>query len=96
HHYELTEDRLIKKVNLIVATTNNNGAINMSIRNAARELIKHNINKAEMPEELLNTIEMFYRAYDPCMACASHSLGAFHLQINIYDKNKNLIRTISS
>ncbi|MEO0083447.1 MAG: Ni/Fe hydrogenase subunit alpha [candidate division WOR-3 bacterium] len=96
HHYELTDDRLIKKVNLIVATTNNNGAINLSIRNAARELIKNNINETTIAEELLNTIEMFYRAYDPCMACASHSFGAFHLKINIYDKNKNLIKTISS
>jgi F420-non-reducing hydrogenase large subunit len=25
-------------------------------------------------EGLLNTIEMAYRAYDPCMACATHYL----------------------
>lgn len=97
HHYELTDDRLVKKVNLIVATTNNNGAINMSVRNAARELIKdNNIKNPKISDGILNTIEMFFRAYDPCMACASHSLGTVKLKINIYDKDKNLIDTIRS
>jgi len=40
HHYFLDEEALIKKVNLIVATTNNAAAINMSIRDAAKGLIK--------------------------------------------------------
>lgn len=97
HHYELTEDRLVKKVNMIVATTNNNGAINMSIRNAARELIKdNNIKNPKISDGILNTIEMFFRAYDPCFGCASHSLGTVKLKINIYDKDKNLIDTIRS
>lgn len=97
HHYELTEDRLIKKVNLIVATTNNNGAINLSIRNAAHELIKqNNAKEPKVTDGLLNTIEMFFRAYDPCFGCASHSFGSIQLQINIYDKDKNLLTTVVS
>ncbi len=97
HHYELTEDRLVKKVNMIVATTNNNGVINMSVRNAARELIRNNnITEAKKADGILNTIEMFFRAYDPCIGCASHTFGSVQLQIDIYDKNKNLIKSIKN
>jgi F420-non-reducing hydrogenase large subunit len=96
HHYELTDDRLIKKVNMIVATTNNNGVINMSIRNAARELIKSNAGQAEWNEGILNTIEMFFRAYDPCFGCASHSFGILKLEIDIFDKQRKLIQSIKS
>ena len=65
HHYKLDQDGLIKDVNLIVATTNNYPAICMSVRDAAKGLIKaENVN-----EGLLNMVEMAYRAYDPCLAC---------------------------
>ncbi len=96
HHYELTDDRLIKKVNMIVATTNNNGVINMSIRNAAKELIRPNQNKTQWDEGVLNMVEMFFRAYDPCFGCASHSLGTLKLTIDIFNHQKKLIKTITS
>ena len=97
HHYELSEDRLVKKVNMIVATTNNNGVINMSVRNAARDIIRNNnINEPKWRDGILNTIEMFFRAYDPCFGCASHSLGTVKIQVDIYDKNRNLIKSIKS
>lgn len=96
HHYELTDDRLVKKVNMIVATTNNNGVINMSIRNAARELIKSNAGQAKWDDGILNTVEMFFRAYDPCFGCASHSLGIVKLEIDIFDKQRKHIKTIIS
>jgi F420-non-reducing hydrogenase large subunit len=82
---------------MIVATTNNNGAINMSVRNAARELIRNNnITEPKKTDGILNTIEMFFRAYDPCFGCASHTFGSVQLQIDIYDKNKNLIKSIKN
>lgn len=93
HHYELTDDRLVKKVNMVVATTNNNGVINMSIRNAARELIK---GKGKVTDGILNTVEMFFRAYDPCFGCASHALGTIKLQIDIFNKHRKLIESIKS
>ncbi|MEO0092792.1 MAG: Ni/Fe hydrogenase subunit alpha [candidate division WOR-3 bacterium] len=92
HHYRLTQDALIDKVNLIVATTNNNGAINMSVRNAAKTLIRN----GRIDDGLLNTIEMFYRAYDPCMACASHTVGQIPLAIEIYNKENKLIKKLTT
>ena len=91
HHYKLDKNGLIDKANLIVATTNNSGAINMSIRDAARGVIK----KGNVDNATLNMVEMAFRAYDPCFACATHSLpGGMPLEVNIYDKNKKLYKKL--
>ncbi|MEO0102926.1 MAG: nickel-dependent hydrogenase large subunit, partial [candidate division WOR-3 bacterium] len=90
HHYKLDEKALIKEVNLIVATTNNKGAINLSIQQGAREYIKID----EITENSLNLIEIFFRCYDPCFACASHSFGESHLSLVVYDAKKNLIASL--
>jgi F420-non-reducing hydrogenase large subunit len=83
HHYWSDERGILTKVNLIVGTTNNNAAINMSVKKAAQGLIKKGV---EIKEGLLNTIEMAYRAYDPCMACATHTLpGQMPLEVTIRD-----------
>jgi len=81
HHYWTDERGILTKVNLIVGTTNNNAAINMSVKKAAQGLIKKGV---EIREGLLNTIEMAYRAYDPCMACATHTLpGQMPLEVTL-------------
>jgi F420-non-reducing hydrogenase large subunit len=70
HHYQTDERGVIKKANLIVATQNNAGRIAMSVDKAARSLIKNGI----YDDGILNEVEMAFRAYDPCHACATHSL----------------------
>jgi F420-non-reducing hydrogenase large subunit len=90
HHYKLDKKGLIDKANLIVATTNNAGAINMSVRDAAKGVIK----KGNVDNGILNMVEMAFRAYDPCFACATHTLpGGMPLEVNIYDHKKNLYKT---
>jgi F420-non-reducing hydrogenase large subunit len=91
HHYDVDQQGLIKTANLIVATTNNAGAITMSVRDAAKGLIKNGI----VNDGLLNMVEMAFRAYDPCFGCATHSMpGSMPLIANIYDKKEKLIRSI--
>jgi hypothetical protein len=91
HHYKLDEEGLVKKFNLIVATTNNAPAICMSIRDAAKGLI----HGPEVGEGLLNMVEMAFRAYDPCLACATHfAIGQMPLEVKIYDHNKELLNTV--
>jgi F420-non-reducing hydrogenase large subunit len=91
HHYQLDEEALVKKVNLIVATTNNHPAICMSIRDAAKGLI----HGGEVNQGILNRVEMAFRAYDPCWACATHfAIGQMPLEIEIYDYNKTLIKKV--
>lgn len=91
HHYILDEKALAKKVNLIVATTHNAPGICMSIKNAARGLI----HSGKVDDGILNKVEMAFRAYDPCLACATHSaIGEMPLEIKVYDHKKRLLETI--
>ena len=90
HHYKTDENGILTDVNLIVGTTNNNAPIAMSIKKAAEGLIKGGV----VNEGLLNTIEMAFRNYDPCMSCATHSLpGQMPLEVEIKDADGNLIDT---
>ena len=91
HHYKTDKEGIVTDANIIVATTNNNAAICLSVKQAAQEMIK----RGQYNDDGLNKIEMAFRAYDPCLACATHSLpGQMPLKVEIYDHNKKLIRTI--
>jgi F420-non-reducing hydrogenase large subunit len=61
HDYECDNDGLITKVNLIVGTTHNNAAINLSVNQAAKECIKG----GKYDQGILNRVEMAVRSYDP-------------------------------
>lgn len=82
---------MVKDVNLIVATTNNHAAISMSIKQAAEGFIK----KGEVSDGILNMVEMAFRAYDPCYACATHTLpGQMPLDVKIYNRNGTVLHNI--
>ena len=91
HHYETDSDGITTKVNLIVATQHNAAPICLSVKKAAMGFIKG----PEVKEGLLNMVEMAFRAYDPCLACATHSLrGKMPLMVNIRDRDGHLLRTV--
>jgi F420-non-reducing hydrogenase large subunit len=91
HHYQTDDQGILTGVNLIVATQNNSAAINMSVEKAAKALIK----KGEVPDGILNMIEMAFRAYDPCHACATHSLpGRIPLEVSVYDSSGELVKKL--
>jgi F420-non-reducing hydrogenase large subunit len=93
HHYKTDENGMVEKVNLIVATVQNNPAMNMSIKKAAQKLITAG-NAAS--EGLLNMVEMAFRAYDPCLACATHTLpGQMPLEVIIRDSEGNILQSLS-
>jgi F420-non-reducing hydrogenase large subunit len=89
HHYSTDERGILQRVNLIVGTTNNHAPIAMSIRKAAQGLIRRG---SEITDGVLNRIEMAFRAYDPCFACATHSLpGKMPLEVQVLDSHGNLL-----
>ena len=91
HHYETDDDGIITKVNLIVATQHNAAPICLSVKKAATEFIKDH----KVKEGLLNMVEMAFRPYDPCLACATHALpGEMPLNINIRGKDGNIVQTL--
>ena len=91
HHYKTDENGILTMVNLIVATVANSAAMNMNIEGAAKKLIKN----GEVNDGLLNMVEMAFRAYDPCLSCATHSLpGKMPLEIRLKNLTNKHIKTI--
>jgi F420-non-reducing hydrogenase large subunit len=88
HHYETDERGIVTRANLIVATQNNSARIAMSVEKAAKGLIRNG--KAD--DGLMNMIEMAFRAYDPCNACATHTLpGQVPLVIRLFDSERRQV-----
>lgn len=79
HHYNVDENGLIQKVNLIIATGQNNLAMNKTVT----QIAKHYIHGNEIPEGLLNRVEAGIRAYDPCLSCSTHAVGQMPLQVQL-------------
>jgi F420-non-reducing hydrogenase large subunit len=91
HHYKTDANGILKEVNLIVGTTNNNAAINMSVKKAASGLIK----KGKVNDGLLNMVEMAFRAYDPCFGCATHTLpGHMPMIVKIFNAEQEIVREL--
>ncbi len=91
HHYLVDENGLIKTVNLIVATGNNNLAMNKTVA----QIAKHYIHGEEIAEGLLNRVEAGIRCYDPCLSCSTHAAGEMPLQIELIDAQGRLIRQLA-
>ena len=82
HHYRTDERGIITRANLIVATQNNAARIAMSVEKAAKKLITG----GRVSDGILNMVEMAFRAYDPCLGCATHSLpGSMPLIVRVRD-----------
>jgi NAD-reducing hydrogenase large subunit len=82
HHYLADETGKLKKANLVVATTNNNQAINLTLREAAKQFV----NGDKLTEGALNKVEMAIRCYDPCLSCSTHMIGQMPLEIVLADR----------
>ena len=53
------------------------------------------IHGGNVSEGLLNMVEMAFRAYDPCLGCATHSLpGHVPLSVNLYGPDHRLVRQL--
>ncbi|MHA2170064.1 MAG: Ni/Fe hydrogenase subunit alpha [Candidatus Kariarchaeaceae archaeon] len=93
HDYTTNENGIVEASNLIVATSHNAAPICMGVEKAAKGLITNgNVN-----DGLLNMVEMAFRAYDPCFACATHALpGKSPIKVDIFDTNKNIIKSIKT
>jgi F420-non-reducing hydrogenase large subunit len=91
HHYSTDERGVVEKANLIVATQNNAARIAMSVEKAAKGLIS----KGKVSEGILNKVEMAFRAYDPCHACATHSLpGSMPLILTLRDSQGQAVSSM--
>jgi len=79
HHYRVDENGVIHWVNLLIATGQNNLAMNRTIGQIAR----HYIHADKIEEGMLNRIEAGIRAYDPCLSCSTHAIGQMPLVVQL-------------
>jgi len=93
HHYKTDKRGIVEDANLIVATTHNKGPINVAVRRAAQDFIKD----GKVDEGIINMVEMAYRPYDLCLACATHALpGRQPVQIDIFDSQGKTYQTLKN
>jgi NAD-reducing hydrogenase large subunit len=79
HHYQVDDNGLLRKVNLIIATGQNALAMNRTVTQIAR----HYIRGTQIPESVLNRVEAGIRAFDPCLSCSTHAAGQMPLQVQL-------------
>ena len=89
HHYKVNRDGLIEWANLIIASGHNNLAMNQGILQAAQHYLKGDA----LHEGLLNRIEAVIRAFDPCLACSTHAVGALPLIVELRSPEGNILDT---
>lgn len=93
HDYETDSNGYLVKVNLIVGTTHNNAAINISAFRTARQVLAD----GKFDEEALNKIEMAIRAYDPCYSCATHKIdGSLAVRVEVVNSKGQVIKTLKN
>ena len=91
HHYQVDAQGLLTGVNLVVASQHNAAPVQVSVRKAARGLIRGGVVDAG----ILNRLEMAFRAYDPCNACASHSApGELPLVVTVKDHRGEVVEVL--
>jgi NAD-reducing hydrogenase large subunit len=79
HHYKVDENGKITWVNLVIATGQNNKAMNLGVLQAA----KHYVKDGKFTEGILNRVEAVVRTFDPCLSCSTHAFGQMPLAITL-------------
>ena len=87
HEYKVDENGILKNVNLIIATGQNNLAMNRTVRQIAESYV----DGSHLHEGILNRIEHGVRAYDPCLSCSTHAIGQMPLHVQLIGANGDVV-----
>jgi NAD-reducing hydrogenase large subunit len=79
HHYKVDENGKITWANLVIATGQNNNAMNKGVLQAARHYVKN----GKFTEGILNRVEAVVRTFDPCLSCSTHAFGQMPLVLSL-------------
>ncbi|NJL05452.1 MAG: Ni/Fe hydrogenase subunit alpha [Chloroflexaceae bacterium] len=90
HHYRIDGQGLVTYANMIIASGNNNLAMNRGILQAAR----HFVHGTEIKEGMLNRVEAVIRAFDPCLSCSTHAAGAMPFHICLHAPDGSLLHEL--
>ncbi len=87
HHYKIDEQGLVRWGNLIIATGQNNLAMNRSVLQVAKHFVRGN----ELLPGMLNRVEAVIRTYDPCLSCSTHAVGQMALKIQLVSPTGEIV-----
>ncbi|MEI7998931.1 MAG: Ni/Fe hydrogenase subunit alpha [Candidatus Omnitrophota bacterium] len=90
HHYGTDDSGKLLKVNLLIATGQNNPSMNRSVL----EVAKQYVNGKDVKEGALNRVEAAIRCYDPCLSCSTHAIGSMPITIEIKDHQGQTINVL--
>jgi NAD-reducing hydrogenase large subunit len=87
HHYKVDENGKIAWANLVIATGQNNKAMNLGVLQAA----KHYVNDGKFTEGILNRVEAVVRTFDPCLSCSSHAIGQMPIELTLVNAGGEVV-----
>lgn len=87
HHYKVDRNGLVKWANLIIATGQNNLAMNQGVKQAARYYVRD----GKLSDGVLNRIEAVIRSFDPCLSCSTHAAGSMPLEVELRAADGSLL-----
>ena len=90
HDYTVDRHGVLQRVNLIIATGQNNLAMNRTVAQIAR----HYVRGTPVPEAVLNRIEHGIRCYDPCLSCSTHAAGRMPLQVRVIGPDGQVLQEL--
>ena len=90
HHYVTDKNGVLTKVNLVIATGQNNPAMNRAVL----EVAKQYVDGRNVKEGALNRVEAAIRCYDPCLSCSTHSIGSMPLVLEVQDAQGKVVNVI--
>jgi NAD-reducing hydrogenase large subunit len=91
HHYKIDEQGLIRWANLVIATGQNNLAMNRSVLQVAQRYVQGE----KITHGMLNRVEAVIRAYDPCLSCSTHAVGQMALRIQLVSLDGRLLDEVA-
>jgi NAD-reducing hydrogenase large subunit len=91
HHYKVDENGKMTWANLVIATGQNNNAMNRGVLQAARSYVKD----GKFTEGMLNRVEAVVRTFDPCLSCSTHAAGQMPLEISLLSANGEVVDRVA-
>jgi NAD-reducing hydrogenase large subunit len=79
HHYKVDDKGLMTWANLVIATGQNNNAMNKGVLQVAQRYVKGD----KLSDGVLNRVEAVVRTFDPCLSCSTHAYGQMPLIVEL-------------
>ena len=95
HRYWVDQQGLMTNADLLIATAQNNQAMNMAVEQTARHFLKPGCGDGPVDEGVLNRLEAAIRCYDPCLSCSTHAMGQMPLIVDFVSPGGKILRRIS-